>query len=590
LPASRYVLGVSAFYHDSAACLLRDGAIVAAAQEERFSRIKGDERFPAAATAYCLSAAGITAAELDAVVFYDKPVLKLDRLLETYLWIAPRGLRSFLKAGPLWASDRLRVERTIRHALDDYRGRVLFCEHHESHAASAYYPSPFDRAAVLTIDGVGEWATASIGLGEGAELTLTHELRWPDSLGLLYSAFTYHAGFRVNSGEYKLMGLAPYGQPRYADTIYQKLIDLRDDGSFTVDQRYFDYLGGFTMTNAAFSELFGGPPRPPEGTLGQREMDLAASMQQVCEEIVRRMARTAVHETGCRALCMAGGVALNAVANGKLVRERIAERLWIQPAAGDAGGALGAALLAWYRYFEAPREARGSRTSDTMHGALLGPDYSAREIGESLASLGAVSQDIGRRAVVECAAEALANGAVVGWFDGRMEFGPRALGARSILADPRDPAMQSTLNHKIKFREGFRPFAPSVLAARATEYFELDDDQESPYMLLVAPVRAGAALPAVTHRDGTARAQTVTPERAPGLCAVLEEFERRTGCAVLVNTSFNVRGEPLVCTPAEAYATFMRTDIDFLAMPPFFLAKSEQPTTRAQWERPLVLD
>ena len=587
MPASRYVLGVSAFYHDSAACLLRDGTIVAAAQEERFTRVKGDERFPAKAAAYCLSAAGIRAAQLDAVVFYDKPVLKLDRLLETYLWIAPRGLRSFLKAGPLWASERLRVERTLRKELGDYRGRVLFCEHHESHAASAYYPSPFERAAVLTIDGVGEWTTASIGVGSGADLTLTHELKWPDSLGLLYSAFTYHAGFRVNSGEYKLMGLAPYGQPKYADAIYDKLIDLRDDGSFSVDQRYFDYLGGFRMTNAAFSELFGGPPRTPEGKLGQREMDLAASMQYVCEEIVRRMARTAMREAGCDALCMAGGVALNAVANGKLVREGIVKRLWIQPAAGDAGGALGAALLAWHRYFEAPRE---PHPSDAMQGALLGPEYSASEIGESLAALGAVSQDIGRQAVIERAADALARGAVVGWFDGRMEFGPRALGARSILADPRVPDMQSTLNHKIKFREGFRPFAPSVLASRAREYFELDVEQESPYMLLVAPVHAGVELPAVTHLDGTARVQTVTAERAPGLHAILEEFDRRTGCPVLVNTSFNVRGEPLVCTPAEAYATFMRTDIDFLAMPPFFLAKSEQTTTREQWERPLVLD
>jgi carbamoyltransferase len=570
--------------------LLRDGVIVAAAQEERFTRIKGDERFPAAAAAYCLSAAGITVAALDAVVFYDKPVLKLDRLLETYLWIAPRGLRSFLKAGPLWASDRLRVERTVRHALDDYKGRVLFCEHHESHAASAYYPSPFERAAVLTIDGVGEWATASIGLGHGADLTLTHELRWPDSLGLLYSAFTYQAGFRVNSGEYKLMGLAPYGQPKYVDTIYEKLIDLRDDGSFSVDQRYFDYLGGFRMTNAAFAELFGGPPRAPEGPLGQREMDLAASMQQVCEEIVRRMARTAVRETGCDALCMAGGVALNAVANGKLLREGIAKRLWIQPAAGDAGGALGAALLAWHRYFEAPRSLDASSAADTMQGALLGPEYSAREIGESLAGMGAVSHNIGRPVVVDRAAEALARGAVVGWFDGRMEFGPRALGARSILADPRNAGMQSTLNHKIKFREGFRPFAPSVLASRASEYFELEPGEESPYMLLVAPVRAGVALPAVTHRDGTARVQTVSAERAPGLNDVLEAFDRRTGCPVLVNTSFNVRGEPLVCSPRDAYATFMRTDIDFLAMPPFFLDKTEQPTTREQWQQPLVLD
>ncbi len=566
--------------------MLRDGAIVAAAQEERFTRIKGDERFPARATEYCLAAAGIRAADLDAVVFYDKPVLKLDRLLETYLWIAPRGLRSFLKAGPLWASTRLRVERTVRHELGGYEGRVLFCEHHESHAASAFYPSPFEQAAVLTIDGVGEWATASIGLGSGSDLTLTHELKWPDSLGLLYSAFTYHAGFRVNSGEYKLMGLAPYGQPRYVEAIYRRLIDLREDGSFTVDQQYFDYLGGFTMTNAAFSELFGGPPRAPEGALGQREMDLAASMQQVCEEIVRRMARTAVRETGCSDLCMAGGVALNAVANGKLLREGIAKRLWIQPASGDAGGALGAALIAWHRYFNGERDRADG--ADTMHGALLGPEYSAAEIAAQLDAAGAVRQDIGRAATIERAAEELARGAVVGWFDGRMEFGPRALGARSILADPRDPKMQSTLNHKIKFREGFRPFAPSVLAERAAEYFELDG--ESPYMLLVAPVRDGRDLPAVTHLDGTARIQTVTEARTPGLHGVLEAFDRLTGCPVLVNTSFNVRGEPLVCSPADAYATFMRTDIDFLAMPPFFLAKTAQTTMREQWQKPLVLD
>jgi carbamoyltransferase len=566
--------------------VLRDGAIVAAAQEERFTRIKGDERFPARATEYCLAAAGIRAADLDAVVFYDKPVLKLDRLLETYLWIAPRGLRSFLKAGPLWASTRLRVERTVRHELGGYEGRMLFCEHHESHAASAFYPSPFEQAAVLTIDGVGEWATASIGLGNGADLALTHELKWPDSLGLLYSAFTYHAGFRVNSGEYKLMGLAPYGRPRYAEEIYRSLIDLRDDGSFTVDQKYFDYLGGFTMTNAAFSELFGGPPRSPEGALGQREMNLAASMQQVCEEVVRRMARTAVRETGCDDLCMAGGVALNAVANGKLLREGIAKRLWIQPASGDAGGALGAALLAWHRYFNGERTR--AQAADTMHGALLGPEYAAAEIAEQLEAAGAVRQNIGRSATIERAAEELARGAVVGWFDGRMEFGPRALGARSILADPRDPKMQSTLNHKIKFREGFRPFAPSVLAERAAEYFELDG--ESPYMLLVAPVRDGRDLPAITHLDATARIQTVTANRTSGLHGVLEAFDRLTGCPVLVNTSFNVRGEPLVCSPADAYATFMRTDIDFLAMPPYFLAKTEQTTTREQWQQPLVLD
>lgn len=602
-----HILGISAFYHDSAACLVRDGEIVAAAQEERFSRVKGDERFPAQAAAYCLREGGIEASALTAVAYYEKPLLKLDRLIETYLTIAPRGFRSFLHAAPLWVSTRLRIADAVREGLGGYDGELLFCEHHEAHAASAFYPSPFDEAAILTIDGVGEWATASMGIGRGAALELTHEMRWPDSLGLLYSAFTYHAGFKVNSGEYKLMGLAPYGRPRFADTIGRELIELRDDGSFRVDQRYFDYMGGLTMTSRAFDALFEGPPRAPESPLTQREMDLASSIQVVCEEIVRRMAATAVRESGCRELCLAGGVALNAVANGKLLRDGVARRIWVQPAAGDAGGALGAALLAWHRHRGASRSAR---RGDAMRGALLGPAYDARATARSLESLGVTAEPMTRAEVVARTAQALADGEVVGWFDGRMEFGPRALGARSILADARDPTMQSRLNRAIKFREGFRPFAPSVLAERADELFALEG--ESPYMLVVAPVResvrtapsgddglwgidrlnvARSTIPAVTHLDYSSRVQTVTAERSPGLHEVLVAFEQLTGCPVLVNTSFNVRGEPIVCTPDDAYACFMRTNMDCLAMPPYFLRKVDQPSTDAsRWQLAADLD
>ncbi|ODT00943.1 MAG: hypothetical protein ABS52_17640 [Gemmatimonadetes bacterium SCN 70-22] len=605
--SDRYLLGVSAFYHDSAACLVRNGEIVAAAQEERFSRRKGDESIPSRAAAFCLRQGGIEASRLDAVAFYDKPLLKLDRLLETYLAIAPRGVRSFLHAAPLWSRQRLTLEGQLRAALGGYAGRVLFTEHHESHAASAFYPSPFPEAAVLTIDGVGEWATASIAHGEGHRLRVLRELHFPDSLGLLYSAFTYHAGFRVNSGEYKLMGLAPYGEPRYVDAIYRHLLSLRDDGSFTLDQRYFDYMGGLAMTNRRFSALFGGPPRVPESPLTQREMDLARSVQEVCEEVVRRMARTALQVTGSRRLCLAGGVALNAVANGKLVREGVADALWVQPAAGDAGGALGAALLAWHRYFEGARVADGRH--DGMRGALLGPGYDAAAVRSALEGEGAVMHELSREGVVARTAEALAAGQVVGWFDGRMEFGPRALGARSILADPRAPHMQATINLKVKFREGFRPFAPAVLAERAREYFALD--APSPYMLLVAPIvparrtppRDSGAwgidrlneprsdIPAVTHLDYSARLQTVTREASPGLHALLVAFEARTGCPVLVNTSFNVRGEPIVCSPRDAYACFMRTDLDVLAIPPFLLFKGEQPSTDpARWQATLIPD
>lgn len=604
----RYVLGISALYHDSAACILRDGAVLAAAQEERFTRIKGDESFPVHAARFCLRAAGIAAHDLEAVAFYDKPLQKLDRVFETFLWMAPSGLASFRHGAPLWARHRLDIERTVRRGLDDYKGRVLFSEHHESHAASAFYPSPFAEAAVLTIDGVGEWATASIGFGKGAELQLLQEMHWPDSLGMLYSAFTYHAGFKVNSGEYKLMGLAPYGQPTYVDKICRDVVDLRDDGSFTLNQRYFDYLGGLTMTSRAFSEAFGGPPRAPESPLTQREMDLARSVQDVCEEIVLRMARTARAETGSANLCMAGGVALNAVANGKLRRAHVFDRIWVQPAAGDAGGALGAALVAWHQYLAQPRTADG--VHDGMKGAQLGPSFAPDEMERQLGELGAVWARFDRQTAVARAADLLAHGGVIGWFDGAMEFGPRALGARSILADARDPGMQARINLKVKFREGFRPFAPSVLAERAGDYFDVEG--ESPYMLFVEPVRedrrlpmpSDAALagidrlnvprsdiPAVTHLDYTARLQTVTADRAPGLHEVLTAFEARTRCPLLVNTSFNVRGEPVVCTPADAYDCFMRTNLDALVMPPFVLLKRDQPVTDpAKWQRPPVLD
>ncbi len=606
------MLGLSAYYHDSAAALLADGVIVGAAQEERFTRVRGDARFPAQSAAYCLREAGITVDDLACVAFYDKPLLKFERILETYLAVAPRGFRSFRKAGPLWAKEKLFTDRDLRRALGalggsdaGYAGDVLYAEHHESHAASAFYPSPFEEAAVLTIDGVGEWATASIGVGRGASLDLLMEQRWPDSLGLLYSAFTHYTGFRVNSGEYKVMGLAPYGEPRYADAILDHLVALRDDGSFTLDQRYFDYLAGLTMTSPAFHALFGGPPREPESPLTQRHMDLARSVQLVCEEIVLRMARTAHHVTGSRDLCMAGGVALNGVANGRLLREGPFERLWIQPAAGDAGGALGAAQLAWHRALEMPRTiARGTdgQPSDAMHGAYLGPGYAADEIERALADAGAAYARIKADALPARVAALLAEGAVVGWFDGRMEFGPRALGARSILGDPRDPAMQSRMNRKTKYREGFRPFAPSVLAERAGEWFDIAVD--SPYMLLVVPVheerrvpadasqdaatglaRLGVArsvVPAVTHVDHSARVQTVHADTSPAFHALLRAFEALTGCPVLVNTSFNVRGEPIVCTPADAYRCFMRTDIDHLVMGPFLLDKRAQPA----WPEP----
>ena len=608
MPAT-YILGISAFYHDSAACLLRDGVIVAAAQEERFTRKKGDAGFPQHAAQYCLNAAGIGAPELAYVGFYDKPLLKFERILETYLGVAPRGFTQFRLAGPAWMKEKLFQDRDIREALS-YEGEVLYAEHHEPHAASAFFPSPFEEAAILTVDGVGEWATASFGTGRGNDLELLKDLRWPDSLGMLYSAFTYFTGFKVNSGEYKVMGLAPYGEPKYVDAIYRELIDLREDGSFTLNQKYFNYLTGLTMTDGAFDKLLGGPPRVPESKLTQREMDLARSIQVVCEEIMMRMARTVHRETGMENLCLAGGVALNCVANGRLLREGPFKQIWIQPAAGDAGGALGVAQLIWHRHCRQPRTVTNG--NDAMRGAYLGPEYSPDEIREYLDAQGATYERLERHCLLERVAQLLAEEKVVGWFDGRMEFGPRALGARSILGDPRSPRMQAQMNLKIKFREGFRPFAPSVLRERVQDYFELDCD--SPYMLLVAPLKRErqipmtaeqrglwgidqlnvlrSDIPAVTHIDYSARIQTVSRDTNANYYDLIKEFERLTGCGVLVNTSFNVRGEPIVCTPADAYQCFMRTHIDYLVLGPFLLDKNQQPAWKesADWQREFQLD
>jgi carbamoyltransferase len=608
--AHEYILGLSAYYHDSAACLLRDGEIVAAAQEERFSRKKGDERFPRLALEYCLREAGITMADVGHVGFYDKPLLKFERILETYLAVAPRGFRSFLMAGPLWVKEKLFTDRELRKALGDYEGLLLYAEHHESHAASAFFPSPFEEAAVLTIDGVGEWATASAGVGKGNDLQLTRELRWPDSVGLLYSAFTYYTGFKVNSGEYKVMGLAPYGEPKYVDLIYKHLVDLREDGSFSLNQKYFGYLDGLTMTNAAFDELFGGPPRKPETNLTQKEMDLARSVQVVTEDIMLAMARSLHQETGLDNLCLAGGVALNCVGNGRLLREGPFKRLWIQPAAGDAGGALGVAQLAWHRYLKRPRKVTPNK--DSMKGAYLGPSFGTDEIEAFLEKTGASYQRLDRATMMVRVAEQLANEKIVGWFNGRMEFGPRALGCRSILGDPRSPRMQAQMNIKIKFREGFRPFAPSVLREHASDYFELDCD--SPYMLLVAPVKKerqipmpdGAKklwgidqlnvvrsdIPAITHIDYSARIQTVSRETNPDYYDLISAFRDLTGCPVVVNTSFNVRGEPIVCTPEDAYRCFMRTHIDSLVLGPFLLEKASQGEWKEDqaWQREFQLD
>ena len=604
-----YILGLSAYYHDSAACLVRDGEIVAAVSEERLTRIKGDSAFPARSVAYCLDAAGIGVKDLDYVGFYDKPLLKFERILETYLSIAPSGFGQFRMAGPLWMKEKIFTDRLLRDALD-WDGPLLYAEHHESHGASAFYPSPFEQAAILTIDGVGEWATASMGIGEGNDVRVLREMQWPDSLGLLYSAFTYYTGFKVNSGEYKVMGLAPYGEPKFVDLIYRHLMDLREDGSFRLDQKYFNYLGGLTMTSPAFHDLFGGPPRTPESKLTQREMDLARSVQAVCEEVMLRMARTAHEETGAKNLCLAGGVALNCVGNGRLLREGPFEKVWIQPASGDAGGALGVAQLIWHRYLGKPRSVDG--VHDTMKGSYLGPSFSPEEVERDLTKLGAVFERLEPDALVGEAARMLADEKIVGWFEGRMEFGPRALGARSILGDPRSPRMQAQMNIKIKFREGFRPFAPSVLRERASEYFEIDG--ESPYMLIVAPVKQERCIemtaeqkgrwgidllnvprsdiPAVTHIDYSARIQTVDAQTSPRYHALIKAFDGLTGCPVVVNTSFNVRGEPIVGTPEDAYRCLMRTDLDALVCWPFLLRKADQPEWKEsdQWKQEFTLD
>jgi carbamoyltransferase len=609
MAARAWVLGISAYYHDSAAALVADGEIVAAASEERFTRTKGDASFPARAVAYCLREGGIGLGDLTAVGYYEKPILKFDRILETFVGSAPHGFRQFALGGPLWVKEKLWLDGALRAALDGYAGELLYAEHHESHAASAFYPSPFDQAALLTLDGVGEWATASYGVGRGSDIELLREMRWPDSLGLLYSAFTYYTGFQVNSGEQKVMGLAPYGEPKYVQRIYDSLIDLRADGSFRLNPEYFGYLGGLTMTNERFHRLFDGPPRQPETNLTQKELDLARSVQVVCEEVVLRMARTVHRETGLDDLCLAGGVALNCVANGRVLREGPFKRLWVQPAAGDAGGAVGVALLVHHRRLGRSRPAP---KADAMRGAYLGPAFSAEEIAQVLDGAGASYARLERDALLARTARLLADGQIVGWFNGRMEFGPRALGARSILADPRSPRMQAHLNMKIKFREGFRPFAPSVLRERAGEYFELG--VESPYMQFVAPVRKERCIPmnaeqrrlwgidllnvprsdipAVTHVDYSARVQTVRRETSPDYYDLIAEFEKLTGCAVLVNTSFNVRGEPIVCSPADAYACFMRTGLDALVIGPFLLDKAAQPAWREgdAWRARMPLD
>jgi len=589
------ILGISGFYHDSAACLLRDGEIIAAAQEERFTRKKHDSGFPKHAIDYCLREGGLhSSKDIDYVGFYDKPLLKFERILENYLGVAPRGWRSFMTAMPVWLKEKLFTRNIIRRELGDYPGVMFFSEHHESHAASAFYPSPFKDAAVLTMDGVGEWATSSYGIGKGNDLQLLAELHYPHSLGMLYTAFTYYTGFKVNSGEYKLMGLAPYGEPKYADLILDKLVELKDDGSLKLNMKYFNYLHGLTMTNGAFDRLFMGPSRKPESQVTQREMDIAASIQMVTEEIMLRMARHVHQETGMENLCLAGGVALNCVGNGRILREGPFKRLWIQPAAGDAGGALGVALLIHHKVLG---HERNPAEGDSMKGSLLGPAFSDTEIRNCLDSIGAKYTECSRQQLTGRTAELLAQEKVVGWFQGRMEFGPRSLGSRSILGDPRSKKMQSVLNLKIKFRESFRPFAPSVLREHVSEYFDLD--QDSPYMLLVAPLRKGrrifmtedqnrlfgieklnvprSDIPAVTHVDYSARVQTVHTETNSIYHELLQEFYRLTGCPVVVNTSFNVRGEPIVCTPRDAYLCFMRTEMDNLVVGSYLLEKAEQP-------------
>jgi len=590
----RRILGISAFYHDSAAALVIDGDLVAAAQEERFTRRKNDERFPVRAIDFCLKFAGIRADDLDAVVFYDKPITKFARILETYLAVAPGGLGTFARVIPPWLSEKLDLRKTIRDEIPGLRKNceILFTAHHQAHAASAFFPSPFEEAGILTVDGVGEWSTTTIGRGAGRQLEILHELRFPHSLGLLYSAFTAYCGFRINSGEYKLMGLAPYGEPRFVSAIYDHLIDVKEDGSFTLNLDCFAFLRSDRMTNARFHQLFGGEPRLPEGPLEQRHMDVARSIQRVTEEVMLKLARQVRKATGSPNLCMAGGVALNCVANGLIVREKIFERIWIQPAAGDAGGAVGAAWMGWFE--QNPLSQRSVVSGDQMHGALLGPDVSEAEVEAVLKSHQAVYEKLEEDDLLNRVVALLEQEKVIGWVQGRMEFGPRALGNRSILGDARSPKMQSVMNLKVKFRESFRPFAPVVMREHASEYFDLDCD--SPYMLLVAPVKESwrtpldeqavglgrlkeirSRLPAITHVDFSARIQTLTRQQNPRLHALLERFRQMTGCAVLVNTSFNVRGEPIVCTPDDAYRCFVNTEMDYLVIGNFLLQRERQP-------------
>ncbi len=610
-----HILGVSAYYHDSAACLLRDGVVVAAAQEERFTRKKHDPAFPANAARYCLREAGIDAKEIQHVAFYDKPFLKFERLLETYIAMAPRGFQSFRVAIPVWLREKLFLKDLLNKELNklddaqDWLSRLLFGEHHMSHAASAFFPSPFESAVVLTLDGVGEWATSSLAIGSGNKLEVQREIHFPHSLGLLYSAFTYYTGFKVNSGEYKLMGLAPYGEAKYVDQIYKNLIDVKDDGSFRLNLDYFDYCTGLTMTNQRFADLFGGPARSGEERLTQKHMDLAASIQKVTEDIMLKLTRAVAKESGQRNLCLAGGVALNCVANGKILRDGAFEKIWIQPASGDAGGALGAALSAYHGLLNGPRTVSADR--DSMRGSYLGPSYSQADIEAGLTAAGARFETLTDERLISQCAQDLADGRALGWFQGRMEFGPRALGGRSILGDARSPTMQKTLNLKVKYRESFRPFAPSVLREDVADWFELDGD--SPYMLLVADVvmprrRAmtdaeqalfgidklnvpRSELPAVTHVDYSARIQTVHRDTNPRYHALLAEFKRVTGCPVIINTSFNVRGEPIVCTPADAFRCFMGSEIESLAVGNAYLRKAEQdPALKLDYKNAFELD
>ncbi len=604
-----YILGISAYYHDSAACIVKDGKILAAAQEERFSRKKHDHRFPEGAIKFCLDYAGIKASDLDLVAFYDKPFLKFERLLETYLSFAPVGIKSFIKAMPLWIKEKLWMKELIGKELG-YEGKIIFPEHHESHAASAFFPSPFKEAAILTMDGVGEWTTSSYGVGKRNSIELWADIKFPHSLGLLYSAFTYYTGFKVNSGEYKVMGLAPYGEPKYKKIIYDHLIDVKDDGSFRMNMDYFNYCAGLTMTNSKFDKLFGGPPRVPETKLTQKDMDLACSLQEVTEEIVLKMGNHVYKETGFKNLALAGGVALNCVANGKLLREGPFENIWIQPAAGDAGGALGAALVGWYCYLENPRLADGK--TDSQAGSYLGPDFNDDEIDSFIKKHNYPAKKLVEDELIRTVSKLIAKEKVIGWFDGRMEFGPRALGARTIIGDARSPKMQALMNIKIKFREGFRPFAPSVLYEKVGEYFEIE--KESPYMLLVADVKkerrikmtdkeeslwgieklnvVRSDIPAITHVDYSARLQTVHKETNPRYHKLISQFEKDTGCAVIINTSFNVRGEPIVCTLEDAYKCFMRTNIDYLVLGNYLLSKEDQKPLEkdVDWKKEFVLD